>query len=64
VNLVREVGVIAHSCGVEDPRDLGREHCRIVTGPGRSAPLSRLHPGVEAGSQVAVRQQPSASEAA
>jgi glutamate synthase domain-containing protein 2 len=64
VNLVREVGVIAHACGVHDPRDLERKHCRIVTGPGRSAPLSRLHPGVEAGSQVAVRQQPAPSEAA
>ncbi len=44
-NLVREVGVIAHSCGVPDPRDLKREHCRIVTGPGRSVSLSQLHAG-------------------
>lgn len=41
-NIVREVGVIAHACGVHDPRQLRREHCRIVVGPGRSLPLSAL----------------------
>jgi glutamate synthase domain-containing protein 2 len=43
-NLVREVGVIAHACGVPDPRQLRREHCRIVTAPGRSLPLAVLYP--------------------
>ena len=28
--LVKEVGVIAHSCGVEDPRQLQRHHARMV----------------------------------
>jgi glutamate synthase domain-containing protein 2 len=44
-NMVREVGVIAHSCGVAEPRRLRRYHARIVTGPGRSVALSELHPG-------------------
>jgi glutamate synthase domain-containing protein 2 len=47
-NMVKEVGLIAHACGVDDPRQLGRQHCRIVTGPGRSVPLSELHPPREA----------------
>jgi len=42
-NLRREVEIIAHACGAADPRQLRREHCRIVTGPGRSAPLSELY---------------------
>jgi glutamate synthase domain-containing protein 2 len=43
-NMVKEVGIIAHACGVVDPRDLTREHCRVVTGPGRSQALSELYP--------------------
>ncbi len=43
-NMIREVGIIAHACGVEDSRDLERRHCRIVTGPGRSAGLDELYP--------------------
>ena len=39
-NMLHEVAVIAHSCGVEDARQLRREHCRIVVAPGRSVPLS------------------------
>ncbi len=42
-NMVKEVGIIAHSCGVDDPRGLAREHCRIVTGPGHSASLAELY---------------------
>ena len=42
-NLRREVEIIAHACGAADPRQLRREHCRIVTGPGRSATLSELY---------------------
>jgi glutamate synthase domain-containing protein 2 len=42
-NLRREVEIIAHACGAADPRQLRREHCRIVTGPGRSVPLSELY---------------------
>lgn len=43
-NLVHEVGVIAHSCGVPEPRRLRRHHARMVTGTGRSVLLSDLYP--------------------
>jgi glutamate synthase domain-containing protein 2 len=43
-NLMREVGIIAHSCGVDDPRALRREHCRIVGDDGLSRPLDELYP--------------------
>jgi glutamate synthase domain-containing protein 2 len=42
-NMIKEVGIIAHACGVDDARQLRREHCRIVTAPGRSVPLSELY---------------------
>jgi len=42
-NLRREVGVIAHSCGVASPRGLGRRHARIVTELGQSEPLDRYY---------------------
>ncbi|MBW0145172.1 FMN-binding glutamate synthase family protein [Sphingomicrobium clamense] len=41
----KEVGIIAHSCGVRSPRDLGRQHVRIVCPDGRSRLMSELHPG-------------------
>jgi len=43
------VGLIAHSCGVSNPRDLKRFHCRIVQENGRSLPLDEIYPvpGVE-----------------
>ena len=43
----KEVGIIAHSCGVPEPRRLRRYHCRIVQGGGRSIPLDELYPNVE-----------------
>jgi glutamate synthase domain-containing protein 2 len=46
-NVIKDVGIIAHSCGADDPRQLRREHCRIVTGLGRSVPLSELYPPVK-----------------
>ncbi len=39
-----EVGLIAHSCGVREPRQLRREHCRIIQDNGSSIPLDQLHP--------------------
>lgn len=42
-NIIREVGVIAHSCGVRSPRDLQRRHARIVTEFGQSEPLDRYY---------------------
>ena len=42
--MVKEVGVIAHSCGVPEPRRLKRFHCRVVQQDGRSVPLDELYP--------------------
>lgn len=42
----KEIGVIAHSCGVSEPRQLRRYHCRIVQDDGRSVPLDELYPEV------------------
>jgi glutamate synthase domain-containing protein 2 len=42
----KEIGIIAHSCGVPEPRKLRRFHCRIVQGDGRSIPLDELYPEV------------------
>ncbi len=40
----REIAMIAHSCGVSEPRQLERRHCRIVTETGRSVPLDEICP--------------------
>ena len=46
-NMVHEVEVIAHSCGVAEPRLLRRYHVRIVQANGASVPLDILHPWPE-----------------
>lgn len=43
----KEVGIIAHSCGVPEPRRLKRYHVRLVCADGRSRPLDELWPPVE-----------------
>ncbi|MCP5278446.1 MAG: FMN-binding glutamate synthase family protein [Thiobacillus sp.] len=43
-NMTREVGVLAHACGVREPRELNRSHCRVVDASGQSVPLSEMHP--------------------
>lgn len=43
-NLVHEVQIISHSCGVSRPRLMRREHVRIVQALGGSVPLSELYP--------------------
>ncbi len=48
-NLVKEVGIIAHSCGVQEPRELRRYHARMVTDNGKSIALNELWP--EAGAK-------------
>ena len=42
-NMVYEVGTIAHSCGVREPRELRRFHARLVTTNGQSAPLDEAY---------------------
>ncbi len=43
-SVVHEVGVIAHSCGVPEPRQLKRYHARIVTETGRSRGFDDIFP--------------------
>ena len=43
-NIVHEVEVIAHSCGVDEPRLLDRKHVRIVQDTGKSVPFDELYP--------------------
>ena len=43
-NMVREVGIIAHSCGVRSHRELNRSHARLVLANGRSVPMDELFP--------------------
>lgn len=43
-NMTKEVGIIAHSCGVPEPRRLKRKHARIVGDGGRSVSMEELYP--------------------
>ena len=45
-NMVYAVGVIAHSCGVKEPRELRRYHGHVVMQDGLSIALDELHPEV------------------
>ncbi len=42
--VIYEVQVISHSCGVVRPRLMNRDHVRIVQSNGRSVPMSELYP--------------------
>ena len=42
-NLTHEVGTIAHSCGVKEPRELERYHARIVQPSGLSISMDELY---------------------
>jgi len=46
-NMTYEVGIISHSCGVKEPRELQRKHARIMQEDGTSISLAELHPDVE-----------------
>ncbi len=43
-NMVKEVGIIAHACGVRSPSELNRGHARVVQDNGLSISLADLHP--------------------
>ena len=49
----KEIGTIAHSCGVREPRRLKRFHCRIVQDDGRSIPLNEIYPDVASAAKAA-----------
>lgn len=46
-SIVHEVEMIAHSCGVPEPRALRRRHVRIVGGDGLSRSMDELYPPAE-----------------
>ncbi len=53
-NMMKEVGVIAHSCGVAEPRRLRRMHARIVMENGQSMSMEDLYANPnETGKKVA-----------
>ena len=58
-----EIGVIAHSCGVDEPRKLKRQHCRIVTEMGKSVPLNEIYPYVQETTPMQARRGDSAARA-
>ena len=46
-NVVKAVEMIAHSCGLAEPREFRRHHVRVMTERGISVPLTALHPEVQ-----------------
>lgn len=46
--VLHEVGMIAHSCGVKESRQLKRFHARIVQGNGLSIAMDELYPEMKA----------------
>jgi glutamate synthase domain-containing protein 2 len=46
-NLMHEVEVISHSCGVAEPRLLDRSHAQVIGQDGFPAPLEALYPVAE-----------------
>ncbi len=56
-NMEKEVGTIAHSCGVREPRQLNRGHARIVTELGQSVPLDILYSKQAEQNPVFVRRE-------
>jgi glutamate synthase domain-containing protein 2 len=43
-NMHKEIGIMAHACGVDSPRLLGRKHARIVLTNGQSVSMAELYP--------------------
>ncbi len=46
-NMVYEVGTLAHSCGVREPRQLNRSHAQIVDEKGLPVPMCDMYPDAE-----------------
>ena len=52
-NVVKEVGIIAHSCGVPDPRLLERKHMQLIRDSGDSIGVDELFPLINKRSEYA-----------
>ncbi len=55
MNMCKEVEIIAHSCGVPEPRKLKRFHARVVSANGLSVGLNELHPEVHTRQEFATQ---------
>ena len=53
-NMMKEVAIIAHSCGVPEPSKLRRHHVRVVSANGISLGLNELHPDVPTREEIPV----------
>lgn len=51
------MGIICHSCGVEEPRELRRHHAHIVSEHGTSVSLAYIYPPKEQGSKIKKKQK-------
>lgn len=51
-NMEHEIGVISHSCGVREPRELNRSHARIMTSNGLSVSMVTMYPNKIPGSKA------------
>jgi glutamate synthase domain-containing protein 2 len=50
-NLMHEVEIISHSCGVAEPRLLNRDHAQIINGQGMPEAMTSIYPQVETRAQ-------------
>ena len=50
-NMAYEIGIIAHSCGVKEPRQLKRYHAHVILGDKYSKPLDEVFPPVKPADQ-------------
>lgn len=48
INLMHEVEVISHSCGVTEPRSLNRDHAQIINAQGMPEAMTCVYPNKEA----------------
>jgi glutamate synthase domain-containing protein 2 len=46
-NMVYEVGIIAHSCGVKEPRGLNRDHAQFIDATGIPVPMTDAFPNAQ-----------------
>jgi len=53
-NLAYEVGIIAHSCGVKEPRALTRDHVHIINANGLPSPSSEQFPNATTNKQYVI----------
>ena len=52
--MVYEVGILANSCGVREPRELTREHADVIDSQGRPVPMTDMIPNAVTRSQYLV----------